>query len=44
MADDYKEKARRRAKERKQSTWYKLVEGDNTMRIVRHEDDEPWFE
>ena len=44
MAATSAEKARQRAKDRKQSAWYKLVEGDNTFRIMRHDDDEPWFE
>ncbi len=34
MAVDYKERARKRAEERKQSVWYKLSEGDNTFRML----------
>jgi hypothetical protein len=34
MAEDYKERARQRKKARQQSVWFKLVEGENTFRIL----------
>lgn len=48
MADDYKNRARKRAKERQSGFWYKLAVGENSIRILPtpESDDSPsvWME